>query len=129
MTAHVPGLLGHIGPADRDGLSQITGFPILVGKGREVAAGILVELLFEFLNPGGAGHLVPSGVPPEGRQGREKIYLADERSQSEVTLSLDLRCRGPLASGPSNTSPISGPASLLLPLRGRRRRELFFFIT
>jgi hypothetical protein len=51
------GLLGHVRATDRDGLRQIASLPILVGERRKVSPGILVELPFQFLYPGGYGHL------------------------------------------------------------------------
>jgi hypothetical protein len=56
VPAHVTGLLRKELLADQNRLVEISTLTKLIGQGSEVAAGILVELLFELVDAFGAGH-------------------------------------------------------------------------
>ena len=56
MAAHMPRLLGQIFLANEDGLLEITRLSILVSERREVAPGVLVELLAELVDSSRTGH-------------------------------------------------------------------------
>jgi hypothetical protein len=56
VPAHVTGLLRQELLADQNRLFEVSTLSEFIGQGSEVAAGILVELLFELVDAVGAGH-------------------------------------------------------------------------
>ena len=94
VPAHVSGLLRQELLADQDRLLEISSLSELIGQRSEVAAGILVELLFELVDAGGAGHQSLGGGAQAAVGEAEQDKYAKRTSQSEVLPSLDFsRCR------------------------------------
>ena len=103
VAAHVARLLREILLADQDRLFEVANFAELIRQRGEVAARIFVELLFELVDAGGAGHQSLGGGAQAVVVGSAIRYRAEGTSQSEVPPSLDF----------SHSRQIAFPASLL----------------
>ena len=75
VPAHVTGLLRKELLAYQNRLIEITPFSELIGEGREITARILVELLLELVDAGGAGHQSLGGGAQAAVEGSGTRYV------------------------------------------------------
>ena len=110
VPAHVAGLLREELLADHDRLLEVAHLPELVGERGEIPPRILVELLLELVDAGGAGHQHLGSGAQAAVEGSGIMYRTRGTSQSEVPSSLDFSPRRRVAF--SASLPSVFPAAL-----------------
>ncbi|MCU0623701.1 MAG: hypothetical protein MUF53_07535, partial [Gemmatimonadaceae bacterium] len=90
-------LLGQMLPADVDGLFEIARLAVLVRQGGEIAPGVLLELLPQFINPGADAHGTTSSSPAAWRRSDGvKLHPTKAKLKPEVPDLLDFGSRRPV---------------------------------